>query len=544
MDIQLQATPERIAASITRVVDSQGNSIPNPGTTQDTVMTLSGSGTASSVIFIYDNGVLLTTASVTINGTWSFSPETLVLGPHVFTVRDEPGGVDSPAWVVTVGAMTVPAITRINDSHGTHIPEGDTTFDPDVTIVGAAAPNQKVEVATAYAPHGTADVDGNGNWTFSLLDIAVKSYSITAKALYGNNPVSLPYTFTLARATAPTISSIKDAAGVEIPPNTTTFSASVTLTGTAAAGQQVQIFDGASSLGTVTATGTTWTLALTGLSFKAYSVKAKGLYGTNPESAVRVFTVAVATAPTISSIRDAAGNEIPNDGPLYDNSTVIISGTALANERVELFDYTESAGPINVDIYGNWKFQAWGLRFKTYSLTVTGLYGSNPVSQPPRTFSVQSSSGFENFEAEAEADTVLPLNIPIRCASGLTLKLLIPSADPIHQYVNQLVRATIELNPGFGLVYLMLRIGSLTELQLPGTARQVTFDTWGVDGAGSQVTYFDAAGVAIGSLFIPVGEHGQMVFSAPLGRFIASFQVRMAPVDKGGFAFDNVRWTA
>ncbi|WP_206194721.1 hypothetical protein, partial [Pseudomonas viridiflava] len=70
MDTQPQSTPERVAASITRVVDSLGNSIPNPGTTQDTVMTLSGSGTASSVIFIYDNGVLLTTASVTINGTW------------------------------------------------------------------------------------------------------------------------------------------------------------------------------------------------------------------------------------------------------------------------------------------------------------------------------------------------------------------------------------------------------------------------------------------------------------------------------------------
>ncbi|WP_122663896.1 hypothetical protein [Pseudomonas viridiflava] len=151
MDIQPQSTPERVAASITRVVDSLGNSIPNPGTTQDTVMTLSGSGTASSVIFIYDNGVLLTTASVTINGTWSFSPETLVLGQHVFTVRDGPGGVDSPEWVVTVDSAELdlrpPAVTQA--------PTG--TLNPVDAINGAT-----VVVTYAMQPTDTIGISWNG----------------------------------------------------------------------------------------------------------------------------------------------------------------------------------------------------------------------------------------------------------------------------------------------------------------------------------------------------------------------------------------------
>ncbi|WP_122663897.1 hypothetical protein [Pseudomonas viridiflava] len=151
MDIQPQSTPERIAASISRIVDSLGNTVLNGGTTQDTDLTLSGSGTASSVIFIYDNGVLLTTASVTINGTWSFSPETLVLGQHVFTVRDGPGDVDSPEWVVTVDSAELdlrpPAVTQA--------PTG--TLNPMDAINGAT-----VVVTYAMQPTDNIGISWNG----------------------------------------------------------------------------------------------------------------------------------------------------------------------------------------------------------------------------------------------------------------------------------------------------------------------------------------------------------------------------------------------
>ncbi len=151
MDIQPQSNPERIAASITRVVDNLGNTVPNGGTTQDTDLTLSGSGTANSVIFIFDSGVFLTTASVTINGTWSFSPETVVLGRHAFTVRDEWDGVDSPEWVVTVGEAELelpkPAVTQA--------PTG--TLNPMDAINGAT-----VVVTYAMQPTDTIGISWNG----------------------------------------------------------------------------------------------------------------------------------------------------------------------------------------------------------------------------------------------------------------------------------------------------------------------------------------------------------------------------------------------
>ncbi|WP_122663891.1 hypothetical protein [Pseudomonas viridiflava] len=195
MYIQPQSTPERIAASITRVVDSLGNSIPNPGTTQDTVLTVTGSGTASSVIFIYDSGVLLTTASVTINGTWSFSPETLVLGQHAFTVRDGPGGVDSPEWVVTVSvAAAQPTIDEVVDSSGISIPHDSSTSDPSITLSGTAEPDAVIEIDDEGASWGATPAP-NGLWSKPLTGLQPGRHEFVAKAV-NSQATSAPWVVT------------------------------------------------------------------------------------------------------------------------------------------------------------------------------------------------------------------------------------------------------------------------------------------------------------------------------------------------------------
>ncbi|MDU8360625.1 hypothetical protein [Pseudomonas syringae group sp. J309-1] len=292
MDTQPKRTPERIASSISNVVDSQGVTVPNGDTTSDTVLTLSGSGNPSSVVFIFDNGALLTTASVTINGTWRFT-ETVVQGQHTFTVRDGLGGVDSPAWVVTVGeAAVTPEITRIEDASGNEIPNGGTTDDNSMIIVyGTASPNQQVELFDYAASAGPVNVDSSGDWRYQAWGLSFKGYSLTAKGLYGSFPESDKWDFTVIAVTVPTISIILDAAGVEIPEGGTTPGTSVTVIGSAAVGQQVEVFDGANSLGTVVATGGNWRLPVASLTIKAYSIKAVGLYGSLPESAVRAFSV-------------------------------------------------------------------------------------------------------------------------------------------------------------------------------------------------------------------------------------------------------------
>ena len=290
MDNQSQSFPTRIASAITNVVDSLENPISNPGTTEDTVLTLSGIGAADSVVFIIDNGVLLTSASVTINGTWRLI-ETFALGLHEFTVRDEPEGVDSPPWVVTIQSVAVkPTILNVVDSTAEVVHEG-TTFDTTVLVGGSAAAGETVEFFHNRVSRGSVLVGGNSLWTHLVTGMSLSRHDFQVEARYGNNPVSNIRSLTVLASTIPTISSIKDADGVEIPPNTATLSTTVTLTGTGAAGQQIEIYDGAIRKGIVPATNGTWVLTLNGLAVKSYSFRARGLYGNNPESEERAMTV-------------------------------------------------------------------------------------------------------------------------------------------------------------------------------------------------------------------------------------------------------------
>ncbi len=328
-------------------------------------------------MFIFDKGVLLTPASVTINRTWNFT-ETVALGRHAFTVRDSLGGVDSPEWVVTVGeAVVTPEITLVTDSNG-EIDHNGTTFDTSVTLTGTAKASETVELFQDGALQGDVPVNPSGVWTRPVTGLTVTNHNFQVRGRYGNNPVSNVRSLTVLASAAPTISSIKDADGVEIQPGATTFSTSVTLTGTAETGQEVQIFDGASSLGIVTVTGGTWTLLLPSLTVKAYTIKAKGLYGSNPESAVRVFTVAVATVPTISSIKDANGVEIQPNTTTYSTSATL-TGTAVAGQQVQILDGATVLGTVTAT-GGTWTLPLPSLTVKAYSVRAKGLYGSNPES--------------------------------------------------------------------------------------------------------------------------------------------------------------------
>lgn len=175
--------------AVTNVVDSQGNPVANGGTTEDTVLTLSGIGAANTVVFIFDNGALLASASVTINSTWRFS-ETVGLGRHVFTVRDGLQGVDSPSWVVSVGGAALePQIQRVQDGAGNDIPRGGTTTNNNLALTGTAAVGQGVQIFDGTTLLKTETATG-GTWTCSLSGLAARQYNFKARALYGSNPES------------------------------------------------------------------------------------------------------------------------------------------------------------------------------------------------------------------------------------------------------------------------------------------------------------------------------------------------------------------
>lgn len=91
---------------------------------------------------------------------------------------------------------------------------------------------------------------------------------------------------------APTLTDISDSQGSIV--DGTTVETSVVVTGTGNSGQQIQLMDGDSAIGNavdIPANTTIWDTTLAGLTAKTYSLKARALYGSGLESAVKSFTV-------------------------------------------------------------------------------------------------------------------------------------------------------------------------------------------------------------------------------------------------------------
>ncbi|WP_434707910.1 hypothetical protein J3P75_19850 [Pseudomonas sp. R1-1] len=360
--------------------------IPNNGITSDTTIKLSGTATPRLEVEIFNGAVSIGSAEVNgSTGKWELEVTGLTLAAHSFVAKASYGSEgESPAWLVNVVAEVTPTITSVRDSKG-EVAAGGITFDTSVTLSGKASPNQKVEIFDGVTSKGEVLVDANGNWTLPLTALSATAHSTTVKALYGSNPVSAARTFTVAVATAPTITTVRDSVG-EVTQGGTTFDTSVTLSGKASPNQKVEIFDGVTSKGDVLVDANgNWTLPLTALSATAHSITVKALYGSNPVSAARTFTVAVATAPTITTVRDSVG-EVTQGGTTFDTS-VTLSGKASPNQKVEIFDGVTSKGDVLVDANGNWTLPLTALSATAHSITVKALYGSNPVSAA-RTFTV------------------------------------------------------------------------------------------------------------------------------------------------------------
>ncbi|RON51396.1 hypothetical protein BK666_03905 [Pseudomonas frederiksbergensis] len=191
------------------------------------------------------------------------------------------------------------------------------------------------------------------------------------------------YTIRALALIAPTIASIRDSKGELTNPGTT-VDTSVTLTGRATGGLTVQLYNGATPIGpviTVPANGT-WTTPLSGLSVNTiYNLKARALYGTQPESAVWTVNVAAVVSPTIDSIRDSKG-ELANPGTTFDTS-VTLTGKATGGLTVQLYNGATPVGPvITVPANGTWTTALSGLSVNTtYNLKARALYGTGQESR-------------------------------------------------------------------------------------------------------------------------------------------------------------------
>ncbi|WP_282359116.1 Ig-like domain-containing protein, partial [Pseudomonas sp. PS01303] len=113
--------------------------------------------------------------------------------------------------------LVAPVITSVKDPYGKEVPNGTTVTNDNVTLTGTATAVLEIEIFDGTTLKGTATVNASGVWTRVVGGLAVGPHSLTAKGVYGSNPVSAARTFTVAYALVPAITSVKDSKGIDIP---------------------------------------------------------------------------------------------------------------------------------------------------------------------------------------------------------------------------------------------------------------------------------------------------------------------------------------
>ena len=422
---------------INQVLDSRGP-VTNGGTTVDTSVTVSGLASADQQIELFDNRVSKGTTRTDGAGVWSLTVTGLTVASHPFKARAMYGTQpESAVWTVIISAAVTPTITHIKDTQAVEIPPDGFTVDTSVVLTGKASAGLEVEVFDGAASRGRSTANASGQWTITLTGLSLARHDMKVRANYGSNPESSVRKFTVTDVVTPTITRVVDPQSNAVSNGGATYANAVAVSGMASIGQSVELFDGGSSKGiaSVNSSGG-WSRSVSGLSVGAHSLTAKAVYASHPASSPWTFSVRAATAPTLI-VRDSKG-EIAQGGTTAE-TTVTASGTAAANEQVEVFDGTTSKGKTAVGGNGSWSASV-AVALGDHSLKAVGQYGPNPASAV-RQFSVISpipefvlNSSPVSLNGGFYAFGGYPGTLPLSWPAGTTLVRTPTSGVPPYSY--------------------------------------------------------------------------------------------------------------
>jgi hypothetical protein len=256
----------------------------------------SGVTEAGAKVEVFDGTASLGTATANSSGAWVLTVVTLADGTHTITAKatDAAGNTSAASTARTVTVDTIaPAVPTL--AVGTGVSSTRPAFS-GVTEAGA-----KVEVFDGTVSLGTATANSNGAWSFTPADLAGGTHSISAKATdaAGNTSAASAVqsvAISSTDTTAPDAPTLNIGAGAAT--NRPLFS------GIAEAGSTVAVFDGASSLGTVTvgANGA-WSFTPGLLANGSHSITAKAT-----DAAGNTSAASAAKAVTISSTQNLGGS--------------------------------------------------------------------------------------------------------------------------------------------------------------------------------------------------------------------------------------------
>ncbi|QXI02085.1 Ig-like domain-containing protein [Pseudomonas monsensis] len=305
-----------------------GKEIVEGGTTVETSVVLSGTAAKGKNVEIRDGATVKDQVTADpVSGIWTYTASGLTVTKHSFTATGKYGAEPaSAAYTLTVTTVMVPTLSNVLDDKGMEVPDRQTTVSTSLTLKGSASKGQDVEVydgsGSGAVSKGMAKADEiTGLWERTIT-VAVGARRLYAKSLYHSSSVYSNVRYlSVIEDIAPTIDSANGSpSGADILPGGTTSETAVTLSGNAANGQNVEVFDGAASKGPTTADPTTgvWTLLVSALAVAEHSFTAKALYGNGQTSAARTLTVAPAFIIETSTLVISGRNlSIADSGPRW-----------------------------------------------------------------------------------------------------------------------------------------------------------------------------------------------------------------------------------
>jgi hypothetical protein len=355
---------------------SPDTGVSGDGLTDASKLTMTGTAPAGSTVNVYDGSTLLGKATASSTGAWSFTTAALANGAHKFTATDTVSGTSSAssaAVTVTVDTSAPAAPVEKTES----IVNGN-----QVNVTGTAEANSTVKVYDGSTLVGTGVASSTGAWSATTSALSVGSHGLTATATDAAGNVSAASAAlsavvaastptTPTPPTAPKISAWSPDTGVT--GDGLTDSSKLTMTGTAAAGSTVNVYDGSTLLGKAAASSTgAWTYATGAL--------ANGAHKLTATDTVSGATSAASAAVTVTVDTSAPAAPVEKTESIVNGNQVNVTGTAEANSTVKVYDGSTLVGTGVASSTGAWSATTSALSVGSHALAATATDAAGNVS--------------------------------------------------------------------------------------------------------------------------------------------------------------------
>uniref|UniRef100_UPI0037C0B1AA Ig-like domain-containing protein n=1 Tax=Limnohabitans sp. TaxID=1907725 RepID=UPI0037C0B1AA len=328
-----------------------------------------GTAEASRLVEVLSGSTVLGSVTADALGNWSYALTGANLtalqqgtGKSITARQTDVAGNTGTSAAFTFAVDTLaPAIviTAVGGADGTV-----STVSADNTVSGTAEANRTVEVLNGGTVLGSVTANASGNWSYTLsapnLSALQQGSGKTINARQtdaaGNTGTSAAFTFavdTVAPAVA--ITAVGGADGT-----VSSVSADNTVTGTADANRLVEVLNGGTLLGSVTADASgNWTYTLTDANLTAFqqgsgkTINARQTDAAGNTGTSAAFTFAVDTVAPAIAITAVGGADSTISSASGDN---VVSGTAEANRTVQVLSGTTVLGSVTADSGGAWSY--------------------------------------------------------------------------------------------------------------------------------------------------------------------------------------------